>query len=72
MKLDGLPTNISESDILRRNAIIKLLVNWGLCTLEGTGEEYIKSNIPFTKLKVVKYNDKKNWILVPKYHMGVK
>ena len=33
--LDGKPTNISENDIQRRNAIAKLLAEWGLVNNVG-------------------------------------
>ena len=66
--LDNLPSNISEEDIKRRNAIIKLLEEWEL--LEVVDKEKIKDQIPINGLKIVKYNEKKDWELIPKFNTG--
>jgi hypothetical protein len=66
--LDDLPSNISEDDILRRNAIVKLLEEWDL--IEVVDKDKIKSSMPLSGLKIIKYNDKDNWELVPKFNTG--
>jgi hypothetical protein len=66
--LDDLPTNISEEDIKRRNAIIKLLEEWEL--LEVVDKDSIKDAMPITGLKIIKHTEKNNWQLVPKFNTG--
>lgn len=66
--LDGLPSNISEEDIKRRNAIAKLLEEWEL--LEVVDKEKIKESMPINGLKIIKYNEKDKWQLIPKFNTG--
>lgn len=66
--LDDLPSNISEDDLLRRNAIVNLLEEWEL--LEIVDKEKVKDAMPLSGLKIIKYNDKDNWELVPKFNTG--
>lgn len=67
--LDGLPTDISETDIGRRNIITNLLDEWGLLEIVDKN----KTSLPLVslaQLKIISYNDKDNWELIPKYHIG--
>jgi len=66
--LDGLPSNVSTEDIQRRNAIIKLLEDWEL--LEVIDKEKIKDQMPLTGMKIIKYGEKDNWELIPKFNPG--
>lgn len=66
--LDGLPSNVSNEDIQRRNAIIKLLEDWEL--LEVIDKEKIKDQMPLTGMKIIKYGEKDNWELIPKFNPG--
>jgi hypothetical protein len=66
--LDGLPSNTSEEDIKRRNTIVKLLEDWDL--LEVIDKEKIKNNLPINALKIIKYEEKDNWDLIPKFNPG--
>lgn len=66
--LDGLPSNVSEEDIQRRNAIVKLLEDWEL--LEVIDKEKIKDQMPLTGMKIIKYGEKDNWELIPKFNPG--
>jgi hypothetical protein len=66
--LDGLPSNVSTEDIQRRNAIVKLLEDWDL--LEIIDKEKIKDQMPLTGMKIIKYGDKDNWELIPKFNPG--
>ena len=66
--LDGLPSNVSDEDILRRNAIIKLLEDWEL--LEVLDKDKIQNKMALTGLKIIKHEEKHNWNLIPKFNPG--
>jgi hypothetical protein len=66
--LDGLPSNISEDDIKRRNTIVDLLKDWEL--LEVVDEEKIKNKLPINAIKIIKYTEKDEWDLIPKFNPG--
>lgn len=69
--LDGKPSNISENDIQRRNAIAKLLEEWGL--IEILNPQLMIDNIaPIHQIKIISYREKNDWELVSKYSMGKK
>jgi hypothetical protein len=69
LELDGLDTDTSDNDIARRNTIVKLLVEWGL--LEAVDpEEYAEPQLSLAQLKIIPHKEKKDWQLVPKYHIG--
>jgi hypothetical protein len=67
--LDDLESDISDDDIGRRNTIVKLLIEWGLCDAVDP-EEYAAPQLSLARLKIVSHKDKKDWELVPKYHIG--
>lgn len=69
LDLDGLETDISDSDIGRRNIIVKLLVDWGLIEAVDP-EEYAEPQLSLAQLKIIPYKEKKEWQLIPKYHIG--
>tara|TARA_B100000900_G_C20587968_1_gene720443 strand:+ start:2092 stop:2493 length:402 start_codon:yes stop_codon:yes gene_type:complete len=67
--LDGLESDISESDVGRRNLIAKLVDEWELC--EILNPEKIKDPIAsMGQIKIIPHKDKKDWELIPKYHIG--
>ncbi len=68
-ELDGLDSNISDNDIGRRNAIAKLLDEWGLLKVIESFED----DEPMAKvnhIKIISHKDKDDWELIPKYHIG--
>ncbi len=69
--LDGKPSNISDNDIERRNAIAKLLEEWGLVKIvnpEVMGELIA----PLHQIKIISFREKDEWELVSKYNIGKK
>lgn len=69
--LDGKPSNISENDIQRRNAIATLLEEWGL--VEILNSQIMLNNVaPIHQIKIISYKEKNDWELVSKYNMGKK
>lgn len=69
--LDGKLSTLSEVDIARRNATVKLLEKWEL--VKVVNPEAIQSPImPVSQIKVLSSGEKKNWNLVPKYTIGKK
>ena len=69
--LDGKPSNISENDIQRRNAIANLLEEWGLIKI--VNPQIMVGNIaPIHQIKIISYRDKDGWELISKYNIGKK
>lgn len=69
--LDGKETNFSEDDQARRNTIANLLEDWGLVTIVNPDvtEEPVAS---MNQVKVIKFGEKDQWTLTPKYNIGKK
>jgi hypothetical protein len=70
--LDGKPTDLTENDLSRRNAIAKLLQDWGLITVVTPTQ--IETPIPIfiSQIKIISHKEKNEWQLVPKYNIGKK
>ena len=69
--LDGKPSNITENDIQRRNAIANLLEEWGLVKI--LNPRLLEDNIaPLHQIKIISFKDKDDWELIPKYNIGKK
>jgi hypothetical protein len=68
LALDGLETDTSENDIARRNTIVKLLEEWGL--LVPLDNKYKNHQLSIAQLKIIPFKEKKEWELIPKYHIG--
>ena len=69
--LDGKPSNLSENDIQRRNAIAKLLEEWGLVKI--LNPKVLENNIaPLHQIKIISFKEKDDWQLIAKYNIGSK
>jgi hypothetical protein len=69
--LDGKPANITDNDIERRNAIAKLLEEWGLVKI--INPSIMDGRIaPIHQIKIISYREKEDWELVSKYNIGKK
>lgn len=68
-KLDGKQTDITETDMGRRNTICRLLQEWGLITVVNP-EQIEEPQVPVRTIKIIPYNQKRNWILKAKYSVG--
>lgn len=66
--LDGKESDISMSDIERRNVIAELLQDWGLLKILDKSKAEPKASL--SQIKVVSYKEKSEWELVPKYNIG--
>ena len=54
--LDGKPSNLSENDIQRRNAIARLLEEWELVTI--VNQEVIGDNVaPLHQIKIIAFKE---------------
>ena len=69
--LDGKPSNMSESDVARRNTISNLLKEWELVDLVRS-EQTENPVAPISQIKVLPYKEKNEWELVAKYNIGKK
>lgn len=69
--LDGKQTEISESDLGRRNAIINLLEEWNL--IEVVDPKKVEDPVvPLSQIKILPHREKKDWTLEAKYTIGKK
>ena len=68
--LDGKEGDLSDSDLQRRNAIAKLLSDWGL--IELLDSEVVTETAPMSQIKILPYKEKDEWTLVTKYNIGRK
>ena len=66
--LDDLPSNVSDEDLQRRNAIVKLLEEWEL--LEVVDKDNLNDCMPINGIKIIKHTEKDNWELIPKFNTG--
>lgn len=69
--LDGKQTDITESDLARRDTIAKILEQWGLVTIVHPDEVSDTTDL-LNQIKVLKFNEKNDWQLVAKYNIGHK
>ena len=70
--LDGKPSDLTENDLSRRNAIAKLLSDWGLITLVDPTQIETPAPIFISQIKIISHKEKYDWQLVPKYNIGSK
>jgi len=69
--LDNKPSNLSENDVQRRNAIADLLEEWGL--LKILNRDIMEDNIaPIHQIKIISFKEKDEWELITKYNIGKK
>lgn len=70
--LDGKPTDITENDLSRRNAIANLLQDWGLITIVNKEQTETPPPIFLSQIKIISHKEKNEWQLTPKYNIGKK
>ena len=70
--LDGKPTDITENDLSRRNAIANLLEDWGLIKIVKKEQTATPEPIFLSQVKILSHKEKVEWQLVPKYNIGKK
>lgn len=68
-KLDGFERDITEDDLMRRNAIAKLLEEWNLCKIVNTAKSEPSS---MKRVKVVPHKEKHLYELKANYTIGGK
>ena len=68
--LDGKEADLTENDLKRRNAIAKLLSDWGLVKL--LDESIEEEMAPMSQIKILSFKEKDEWTLVTKYNIGRK
>jgi hypothetical protein len=70
--LDGKPTDLSENDLSRRNAIALLLEDWGLVEIVNEAQVQQPEPIFISQIKILSHKEKNEWQLTPKYNIGTK
>ena len=68
--LDGKDANITDNDLERRNTIVCLLEDWGLCKVVDPTK--VADKVPVSQIKIIPYSDKENWNLCAKFNVGKK
>ena len=68
--LDGKEADLTENDLKRRNAIAKLLSDWGLVKL--LDESIEEDTAPMSQIKILSFKEKDEWNLTAKYNIGSK
>ena len=68
--LDGRESDLTISDVERRNLIIGLLQEWGLVKVVNTALTTIKA--PMSSVRVIPFKEKNNFVLQAKYQVGTK
>jgi hypothetical protein len=69
--LDGKPTDFSEEDKGRRNAIAGLLEDWNLVQIVNK-HQHQEPKAPMNQIKIISHKEKFDWELVTKYTIGKK
>lgn len=70
--LDGKPTDITENDLARRNAIVNLLEDWDLVKIVDKNKTKTPEPIFLSQIKIISHKEKHEWQLTPKYQIGKK
>ena len=70
--LDGKPTDITDNDLSRRNAIVRLLEDWGLVGIVDKNKTETPEPIFLSQVKILSHKEKNDWELVAKYNIGNK
>ena len=68
--IEGKPSTLTLEDVARRNRIVSLLDDWGLCQV--LDPELIANKASMSSIKVVPYREKDTWTLISKYQLGKK
>jgi hypothetical protein len=68
--LDGKDSSIVIEDVQRRNMIVKLLVEWNLCSAIGFDPKTLDTGDAFAKTKILKHHEKNGWSLESKHSLG--
>lgn len=68
--LDGKETDLSENDLSRRNAVAKLLEDWGLVTVVNKKQIENPPPIFLSQIKIISHKEKNEWELITKYNIG--
>jgi hypothetical protein len=68
--LDGRESDLTVSDVERRNLIIGLLQDWGL--LKVANANLINIKAPMSSVRVISHKEKQNFSLMQKYSIGTK
>lgn len=69
--LDGKPTDFTDEDKGRRNAIAFLLEEWSLIRVIDA-QSFKTTVAPMSQIKILPFKEKAQWELVAKYNIGRK
>lgn len=63
LMMDGHSVKIGPEDIRRRNSVVKLLEQWGLCVVKTK-----LGSCSDQKLRILSFKEKDQWTLLSKFH----
>lgn len=69
--LDGKPSDFTDDDKGRRNAVANLVAEWGLVSLVSP-QKTKEPLAPLSQIKILPFKEKDEWNLVAKYNIGRK
>jgi hypothetical protein len=69
-QLDGRESDLTISDVERRNLVISLLSEWNLVKLQDASAINMKAHM--SSIRIVPHKEKHGWNLVSKYTIGLK
>lgn len=69
-KLEGCESDITLNDVARRNTIVSMLENWGLC--QSVDKISNHNTVPMSQIYVVAHSEKHLWEMKSKHRLGSK
>lgn len=69
-QLDGRESDLTISDVERRNLAVSLLSEWNLVKVQDPSSIAMKAHM--SSIRIVPHKEKQNWNLVSKYTIGLK
>ena len=70
VEINGEMTFFGTEDEKRRNTIVKLLVDWGLCEMSNDNDSPRFENTKVARLHIIKYNEIDKWVCESTYDIG--
>lgn len=70
-RLDGVIVELSEEELAQRNAVVQLLETWNMVDIADP-QQIADPPPSLNGLRIIKFQEKANWRLIPRYRIGRK